>query len=481
MYFPVTLVLLKLLTLFAPPLFALKVLAVITSLSIGLPFFYLLRRSCSPWMAAVLTFCLLMAGYQLEMLSWGGYPQLLASAFMLTSLILLDEGLATGSRRKLVWAAWFAALIAGTHHFTLLMFFAVIAVYAPVTIWRYRAEIRTLAQRFAVFGAASAGFALFFAPWYLKYMSIVADGGSLNANRNAFHGLSDVLSFVYSEAPLTWMLLMIGVPSLAFVPFGKPDGFRLRHIGLALVLGATVLYIPTHEVRIFQVMQMGILLCLGTFAGKAEDYLKQNLFSFTVQKVGYATYGIGLAALVLLFGVNGYRHFDDAVGRYGGVDVEAKEALDWVRTNTPDNAKFLTGGGRDGWVNYAWWVEGYGQRKSMGVLMPDFLAFQEEREQAAIAQRLVDKSTPSTEVRQLLEDNKIRLPVHLQAVRRRVPEPGRQDTGVPLTPEWRVRGAESTKGRVRQESIRANRNRPNETRYLCLIWPAISRLTLRPN
>src|SRR6185503_10775396 len=150
MYFPVTLVLLKLLTLFAPPLLALKLLAVIASLSIGVPFFYLVRRSCSPWMAAVLTFCLLMAGYQLEMLSWGGYPQLLATAFMLTSLILLDEGLAAGSRRKLVWAAWFAALIAGTHHFTLLMFCVVIAVYAPAMIWHHKAELHTLARRFAI-------------------------------------------------------------------------------------------------------------------------------------------------------------------------------------------------------------------------------------------------------------------------------------------------------------------------------------------
>lgn len=407
MYFPVTLVLLKFIMLFAPPLFALKLLGVVTSVTIGIPFFYLVRRSCSPAMAAVLTFCLLMTGYQLEMLSWGGYPQLLASTFLLVSLVLLDEGLTTGSRKKLLWAAGFGALIAGTHHFTLMVFCGVIAVYAPAMVWRYRAELRTLVQRFAIFAGAGTAFSLVFLPWYLKYMSIVANAGSLNANGNAFAGVNDVFSFVYAEAPLTWMFLMVVGPLLTFVPFGKPDGWRLRHIGLPLMAGSAAFYAATHEVRIFQMMQIGALVSLGVFGGKVEDYLRAAPLQFTVKRVGYATYGMGLAALLILFAMNGMRHFDGAAHRYMSVDSDAKEALDWVRTNTPGDAKFLTGGGRSGWVNYAWWVEGYGERKSMGVLEPAFLAFKEEREQALVAQRMVGADTPAPEVRSLLDQHKI--------------------------------------------------------------------------
>jgi hypothetical protein len=39
--------------------------------------------------------------------------------------------------------------------------------------------------------------------------------------------------------------------------------------------------------------------------------------------------------------------------------------------------------------------------------MPAFLSFKEEREQAAIAQRMVDRTTPAAEVRDLLDEHKI--------------------------------------------------------------------------
>src|SRR5207244_135596 len=160
-------------TLFAPPLVALKTLGILASVAMGVPFFYLVRRSCSLGLAAVLTFCLLMTGYQLEMLSWGGYPQLLASSLLLTSLFLMHEGLTSGSRAKLLWAAGFAALVAGTHHFTFLMLVVVIALYAPAMLWRYRADIQPLARRFAIFAGAGAAFSLVFVPWYIKYISMM--------------------------------------------------------------------------------------------------------------------------------------------------------------------------------------------------------------------------------------------------------------------------------------------------------------------
>jgi hypothetical protein len=409
MYFPVTLVLLKAFMVVFPPLLALKLLGALASVSIGVPFYFLMKRSCSHVMALILTICMLMAGYSLEMLAWGGYPQLFGTTFLLGSLILLDEGLADGSKHKLIAGGALAALVAGTHHFSLLILAAVLALYLPATAWRRRAELKLQARRFATWAIASAGFGLVFAPWYVWYLRLLAGDGSLNANKEFFANMGDVFSFVYAEAPLTWMALMVLTPIMCFAPFGKPDGWRVRPLGLALIFGTGIVYLATKEVRIFQVMQVGILLCLGVFAGKVEDYLVQlrEKTSFAIGGVGWMTYGVGVASLLLIFLMNGNLRLEGANRRYMSIDANAKDALDWVRTSTPSDSRFLASGGRAGWVNYAWWVEGYGERKSLGTILPSFLAFKEERAQANDANRMVDPDASADEVKTLVEQNKI--------------------------------------------------------------------------
>ena len=58
-------------------------------------------------------------------------------------------------------------------------------------------------------------------------------------------------------------------------------------------------------------------------------------------------------------------------------------------------------------MNYAWWVEGYGERRSYGDIMPAFLAFKEERTQAEASIKMLDKETPPSEIRSLVDENKI--------------------------------------------------------------------------
>jgi hypothetical protein len=103
--------------------------------------------------------------------------------------------------------------------------------------------------------------------------------------------------------------------------------------------------------------------------------------------------------------MNGNTRMEDAGHRYTAVDADAKDALDWVRTSTPSQSRFLAGG--SSWVNYAWWVEGYGQRKSLGAILPAFLAFKQERQQADEANKMVSADTSAGEVRNLIDKEKI--------------------------------------------------------------------------
>jgi hypothetical protein len=202
------------------------------------------------------------------------------------------------------------------------------------------------------------------------------------------------------------MFLMVVVPLVALLPFGGAAAGRLRPLGVALVAGPMLVYAATREVRAFEPMQVGMVICLAVVAAQVEGRLKTLRVSPVAHRVAGLTYAMAVAGLLFILVLNGNLRFRSALDRYSAVDANAREALDWVRGNTTGDSTFLAGG-RYHWVIYSWWLEGYSQRRSYGVIDPSFLAFEEEIEQADVAQRLVAPGTPPEEVRSLLAESGI--------------------------------------------------------------------------
>lgn len=117
-YFPGVLAALKALLIFLPELVALKTLAVLSSVLVAVPFYYLVRYVSERLVAAFLTTLLLMSGMLIEIMTYGGYPHLLAAAYMVASLFFLDRWLASARQADLLWSAGCAALVIFTNHFT---------------------------------------------------------------------------------------------------------------------------------------------------------------------------------------------------------------------------------------------------------------------------------------------------------------------------------------------------------------------------
>ncbi len=153
-YFPVIPVLLKALLAFMPALMATKVLGVGVSVAMGIPFYLILRRGCSPLLSAGLTLAFLLAGYQEEVLIFGGYPQLLATTFLLFTVYWLMDGLISGRLRPLLLAAASTALVAGTHHFTLLLMPPTLLVLGAALFIQERPPIRPFLRNAGVWALA---------------------------------------------------------------------------------------------------------------------------------------------------------------------------------------------------------------------------------------------------------------------------------------------------------------------------------------
>src|SRR5262249_46088168 len=153
-----------------------------------------------------------------------------------------------------------------------------------------------------------------------------------------------------------------------------------------------LVYAFSHEPRAFQPAQVGALLCLAVIAALVADYLAGTKISPRVVLVGRLTRGLAVVGLLTILLPASHARFEDAKHRYGAINQNAVQAMAWLRNSTEPGSVILPGN-KDGWANYAWWVEGLGQRPAYALINPRFLAFKQELAQAAIARKLIDDST----------------------------------------------------------------------------------------
>jgi hypothetical protein len=404
-YFPVLPVLLKALLAFLPALMATKVLGVGVSVIMGIPFYLILRRGCSPLLSAGLTLAFLLTGYQEEVFIFGGYPQLLATTFLLLTVYWLMDGLISGGWRPLLLAAASTALVAGTHHFTLLLTAPVLLVLGVALLIQERPPMRPFLRNAGVWALAAAVFTLPFLPWYIDFLALMK-GNPANATGYSVLDVNGIASYVFFESRSFWLALLVIAAALPLMPPFGERAARIRPAAVALLAGPVLGFALTSEVRTFQLIEAGIVLSLALPAAAVEQHLSQTRVRVTVQQVERLSLGLAVAALLTVIATSGHHRFTSQLAVYQIVDGPALEALNWLHEQTPPGARVVANDSI-GRVSYAWWVEGYAERPTYSLIEPDYLSFAEEKEQSILASRLLDEETPPSEVEAILQQTGI--------------------------------------------------------------------------
>ena len=405
-YFPVLLVFLKSLLAFLPTLMALKAAGVVASVLVGIPFYLILRRAVSPIFSAALALAFLLAGYQVELLAFGAYAQLLAATFFLFAVYWLIDGLVSGQRRPLLLAAASTALVAGTHHFTLVVMAPTLVVLAAVLFVQERPDFRAFLRNGMVWTVATAVFTLPFLPWYIRFLTLM-EGNPANANSFSVWDMDSVTNYVFHENRAFWLTMLVVAPVLSLLPLFGRAGAKIRPAALALLAGPALVFAVTGEVRTFQMIEASIVLSLGIPMAAIERHISQAGMTVTVRQLERVTLGLAVSALLLIVATSGHDRFVNQYrGLYHIADDSAIEALDWLRERTPPGTMVLANDSPSN-VSYAWWVEGYAQRPTYSLIHPAFLAFAEEQEQSILATRLLEEDTPASEVAAILEETGI--------------------------------------------------------------------------
>jgi hypothetical protein len=386
------------------PMLAVKLLGLVSSVVLVLPCYLLLRGRIVSWAAAVLSVCVLAAGYQQEVYGWGGYPQLLATAFLLLALYWLLAWLAQGTRRELLLSAACVVLTAATSHFVAGQLVLVGGLTLGGILWRSRGR-RDVYRRVAGWIVVCALASLVLLPWYVALLKLAA---SPTTNATNFSWLDvDSYRFVFRESPVFGFGYAIVGAAVTPLHVGGRRARELRPVLLGLVWGPFLLFAATGEVRHFQLTQIGIILSLSLLVSEASLSLRSLSFaSLRLRQVMQASPAVVLSAFLLVVAIQGRERLVEATTWYRTIDEPGQAALDFIRTETPENSAVLVGTSSHG-LPYGWWVEGYARRRMYQHVNPAVLLFKSERDQAALVAHLLSDEVQPSEAAQFLRSNGI--------------------------------------------------------------------------
>jgi hypothetical protein len=387
------------------------VVALFSSLIVACAFL-ITRKIWSEPAAFVVAFLVAVSRFDIEMLLWGGYPNVIT--LMLIPLIFYM--FLQSKRFSLPIFLTSASILCGTlfltHSLSALVFdgtVLAVVVFAAVFSNRLGVTKKRLTLRLAplLFGA------IIILPFLVN-----AGPAYLGANSETFTGgVSDIRDALLSTRILPWELLapLAGCVILFFLYSREYKGKFLTISSLLLALWVLVsvaftqgylvsFYIDYNRFLYFTLLPVLILIAVvidhaATFFSRVADtYLsvtretwQTNKFSLKLvpylnRKNFYAV--IILSSLIFAFFAVPFlmppQQATAVQNFYQVMTNPGYEAIQWAKQNTPSNSIFVSD------ALYGWWFGGFAQRPTLSAVDPQYLTLSREYEPAKAAKDLLD-------------------------------------------------------------------------------------------
>ncbi|MEM1536742.1 MAG: hypothetical protein QW447_01295 [Candidatus Bathyarchaeia archaeon] len=362
---------------------------------------FLLTKSAwkLPLASLIAAFLAALSRYDIEMVAWGGYPNVVTlSLIPLIFYMLFKED--TSSRASLIVSSLLISALFITHSLSTLTF-ACIAI--PFLILSLIVSRKAPFDRrvHVVFAASIALGILIVAPFIIHvfpvYLENVEKGmftAALNENRRAI--------LLTRVIPLYLVFLAL-VPALSFLVFArKRRGAFLDKAGLLFSLWIFMPVLLTQSFRIglytdylrflhFLIFPLTVFFALltdytcGFLAEVAATFTQVKGIKIDKEKFN----SLFMAAALIFYTLGFIPFFSSPSGGFQATDYyrvacpQEFESIIWIREKTPANALFVSNHG------YGWWISGFGQRATFTSTDPQFLMIPHEFNASYIARTLL--------------------------------------------------------------------------------------------
>jgi hypothetical protein len=399
----------QLVSLVVGPLIALKLVGIVTSVLLAVPVYFLLHKTLTPWLSAVLATTITLAPFNNEILSFGGYPQLLGTSFLLFSTFFFLMGFNTGRRRWFLAASAAAAATIGSNVLpavVLVITSGLITLLFFHKLWRQNKGILFRRFRTALLWwfLPSVILSLPFSNIYFAYLATVTSSPASPTQLTAMDIAGWANSAWLFEVVL-WAVIA-SVVGFFFLLLGRAffnNQVLLADASVALLLASCFGFSLTREIRFLGFFEVSLILMMGFIPGIMDSvlaYLKARQF------LGKLIL-IFVLSFVLAVGTVGHRRLLIAYDWYQVANTPVLNAFDWLRDNSDSGSTVVTTG-TDRGHNYGWWIEGYAHLPAYTAGNPFLFLNTEERTQVELARRILSPDTLPGEMRVLAEQHNIR-------------------------------------------------------------------------
>lgn len=383
-----------------PLLFSQLITAAFFSAFIIFPAYLMSKRIWRSQITGIIAaFFAAISALSLEMISWGGYPNVISLALIIIIFYLFIRDTEQPSHLSILIGSIIFGSIILTHSFSLFVFFPILIVYFVfLFIGRLRKikEIKLQKPLFFFTKSVAAGI-LLVSPWILRVLNFY-----IGASSEAFllGGLEENKNLILANRSVDSVVLVLVIILIqTFIIFKSSRKHYIDNVSLLFVAWFLVPLIMTQS-HIFGIFIdyprfpyfmdfPGILIISASLfyflriVSSTSKYSK--IKPHKVNKILLAIFAVSLNIFIILSPWSIYP--SEAVKRanfYTTIQRPEAAALGWIQDNTLESSVFAAD------HLYGWWLSGVGKRPTLSATGLEFLLYLHEIEVAKSAQLLLD-------------------------------------------------------------------------------------------
>jgi len=384
-----------------PLLFAQLITAAFFSAFIVFPAYLISRRVWrSPSAGLIAAFFAAVSALSIEMISWGGYTNIVSLALIAVIFYLFLRDIDQPSHFHLLMGTLLVGSLILTHTFTLVIFFPILILYFVLLLigkLRRLGEMKILSPlRFFAVSVALGILAV--SPWILRvvsfYMGASAEG--------ALTGGLDNRNLMLANRSVEPIILTLFVALIPAVLMFKASRKRCVDSGSLLLVAWFIVPIVMTQAYVFGIFTdysrfmyfidfPGIIIISGglfylffytSIAINRYSRIKWNRIKKVLPVIASTVFLFSfiIASLWSIFPHEGIKR----ANFYTTIQRPEATALEWIKDRTPENSIFVAD------HLYGWWLSGIGKRTTLSAASLEFLIYSHEVEVAKSAQLLLD-------------------------------------------------------------------------------------------